>query len=77
MNLLFEACGWAGPSWLKLSDEVRALLPVVSTKDRCLENGALIAESELSEPGREALARLRRTAYYLMRDSGGTLPAAE
>lgn len=77
MNLLFEACGWAGPSWLKLSEEVRAMLPVVSTKDRCLENGALIAESELSEPGREALARLRRTAYYLMRDSGGALPAAE
>ena len=76
MNVLFEACGWKGPSFLKLSERARDLLPVVSTKDRFLENGALVPESELSLRARQALAELRYAQFYLMRDSGGALPAA-
>lgn len=76
MNLLFEACGWEGPSFLKLSEEVRALLPVVSTKDRYLQNGVLVPGSELTAEARQALTELQYAQYYLMRDSGGELPAA-
>ena len=76
MDLLFEECGWKGPSWLKLSQEVRALLPVVSTKDRYLQEGVLVSGSELTDEARQALTALRYVQYYLMRDSGGALPAA-
>ena len=76
MNLLFEACGWEGPSFLKLSEEVRALLPVVSTRDRYLQNGVLVPGGELTAEARQALTKLQYAQYYLMRDSGGALPAA-
>ena len=76
MDLLFETCGWEGPSFLKLSEEVRALLPVVSTKDRYLQNGVLVPGSELTAEARQALTKLQYAQYYLMRDSAGALPAA-
>lgn len=76
MNILFARCGWEGPSFLKLSNEVLERLPIVSSKDRYLENGALVPWAELSEPSRALYQKLRCAEFYLMRDSGGTLPAA-
>ena len=61
MNLVFEECGWEGPSFLKLSEELRALLPVVSTKDRYLQNGVLVPDTELTVEARQALTKLRRS----------------
>ena len=76
MNVLFEACGWEGPSFLKLSDTVRGVLPVVSSNGRFLENGRLVSEAEISEAAQGAYRELRFAEYYLMRDSKGNLPAA-
>ena len=76
MNELFDRCGWAGPSYRKLSSEVRALLPVVSSKDRYLEKGVLVTAAQLSEQSRSLLNAFRCVQYYLSRDSEGRLPAA-
>lgn len=75
MNVLFELCGWEGPSYMKLSDQVMFLLPVVSSKDCYLENGRLIAGTEMSEQARDAYRQMLWAQYYLMRDSGGALPS--
>lgn len=74
MNLLFEQCGWAGPSYLKLSNEVRAALPVVTIHDRFLVEGALVTEATLSEKQKNLLEQMRRVQFYLAQDSGGSLP---
>ncbi len=76
MNELFDACGWEGPSYQKLSDRVRAMLPVVSTKNRFLQNGVLVSGSELTAEEKQALQEMQYAQYYLARDSGGRLPAA-
>lgn len=74
MNVLFEQCGWEGPSYMKLTDEVRELIPIVSSNDIFSENQALLTEAELSEKATEAIASMRRTQYYLAQDADGTLP---
>lgn len=77
MNVLFERCGWKGPSFLKLSEALRSVLPVVSTKGRCMKDGALVPEAELPQEDQALLQKLRWAQFYLMRDSGGALPAAQ
>lgn len=76
MNLLFEHCGWKGPSFLKLSEEVRARLPVVSSGGMYYEDGALIAGWQLTEADQELVRKMHWAQFYLSRDSGGDLPAA-
>ena len=75
MNELFKLCGWEGPSFLKLSNEVRGIIPVLTSTGRLVENGKLISEKKLSEEGNAAREKLRYAQFYLMRDSGGVLPA--
>ena len=77
MNVLFDACGWAGPSYRKLSDRVRELLPVVSTKDRYLQNGVLVSDEQLTAKEKQVLQEMEFAQFYLSRDSGGSLPAAD
>ncbi|MBQ6823558.1 MAG: sulfatase-like hydrolase/transferase [Clostridia bacterium] len=74
MNLLFEQCGWEGPSYLKMSNEIKAELPVVTTNDRYLVDGALVPTSSLTEEQKAMLEKMRRVQFYLSRDSGGKLP---
>ncbi|MBQ8893774.1 MAG: hypothetical protein IJ043_05120 [Clostridia bacterium] len=74
MNVLFEQCGWEGPSYLKLSDQVMAALPVVTTNDRYLVDEGLVPYSGLSEEQKELLAQMKITQFYLAQDSGGKLP---
>ena len=64
-DVLFQRCGWAGPSFLKLSRRAMAVLPVVSSNDRFLDEGKLVSESELSLLARGELSKLRIAAYYL------------
>lgn len=74
MNVLFDRCGWEGPSYQKLTDEVMAQLPVVFIWDRYLENGSYVQEEALSPESRALLQRLRNAQYYLANQSGGKLP---
>ncbi len=75
MNVLFEQCGWAGPSYMKYTDTLRAALPVISTHDWYGVPGALRGWDALDEATQAQLRELRCVQYYLGRDSGGTLPA--
>ncbi|MDO4173598.1 MAG: LTA synthase family protein [Eubacteriales bacterium] len=74
MNVVFELCGWEGPSYMKLTDEVRELTPIVSSNDIFWEKEALVTENELSKTAKEAVTCMRQVQYYLAQDAGGELP---
>ena len=74
MNVLFDQCGWEGPSYTKLTDEVMAALPVVTINDHFLCNGTFVSESELSSIRAELLQKMRCAQFYLAEDSNGQLP---
>lgn len=74
MNVLFEQCGWEGPSYMKLTDEVMSSIPVVTINDRFLVNGTFVSESELSSDEKELLQKMRFAQFYLAEYSEGMLP---
>lgn len=74
MNVLFEQCGWAGPSYMKLTNQVMEAMPVVTTNDSFLVDGALVTEDQLSVANKALLSRMRQTQFYLAQDAGGKLP---
>ena len=65
MNVLFEQCGWAGPSYLKYTDALRRVLPVVSTHDWYGVPGALQGWDMLDEAVQAQLRELWCVQYYL------------
>ena len=69
MNVLFNSCGFEGPSYLKLSNEVMEKMPVVSSKGRYMQNGVLVSEAELSRENASLLNKFRKAQYYLSKDS--------
>ena len=77
MNLLFEQCGWDGPSYLKLSNEVLNASPIVSELGWYSKDGELVSWSELAEESRQKIDQLRCAQYYLARESGGILPSKQ
>lgn len=74
MNVLFEQCGWEGPSYQKLTDEVMAQMPVVHTTNRYQVNGAVVEESDLSAENTRLLQNLRNVQFYLAQDAKAALP---
>lgn len=74
MNVLFERCGWAGPSYMKLTNEVMEALPIQTTTGYFREHEGLVSEAELSEQAEKLLNKMRNVQYYLTRESGGELP---
>ena len=72
MNLLFEQCGWSGPGWLKLTNEVRSVLPVIHTTGQYLTDGTLT--DTLTEQQQALLETMTHTQYYLTQDAGGIHP---
>ena len=62
MNVLFEQLGWDGPGFMKLTNEVKAQLPVLHTTRR---NQA--EQKTISAP-------MIHTQYYLAMDAGGVHP---
>lgn len=68
MNVLFRECGWEGPSYLKLSNEVMNKTPVVTTNDRVLQHGDLLPEKLLDYRNRNLLLKFRKAQYYLSHD---------
>ena len=75
MNVLFEQCGWDGPSYQKLTDEVMAATPIVSELGWYSKDGELVSRDDLSEAAQQCIVQLRHAQYYLARESGGVLPA--
>ena len=67
MNVLFDQCGWAGPGYMKLTDEVMAQLPVLHTTRR-----SLIAT--LPQDQQTLAEQMTHAQYYLAMDAGGVHP---
>ena len=62
MNVLFEQLGWEGPGFMKLTNEVKAQLPVLHTTRR-------------DQPEQKTIsAPMVYTQYYLAMDAGGMHP---
>lgn len=74
MNELFEQCGWEGPSYMKLTDDVRKELPVITSRDIYKENGELITGKEMSSESEKLLDMLKMTQFYLARDAKAEIP---
>lgn len=68
MNLLFEQCGWQGPAYMKLTDEVLLEMPVIFVKNKYLVDGELINKDELSETDKTLLNKMDQVQYYLGND---------
>lgn len=67
MNELFDLVGWDGPSYCKMTGELKKTLPVVHTSGRFMEDGALV--SEISKEAQEMLSDNKKAMYYLRKDS--------
>lgn len=77
MNVLFEQCGWEGPSYMKLTNEVKARTPIVSSNNIFLENQNLVTQDALLDEAKELIASMRRAQYYLEQDADGVLPESD
>ena len=60
MNVLFEQCGWEGPGYMKLTDEVMARHPILHT-----------TQMDLTDPLTQQMIHAQ---YYLAMDAGGIHP---
>lgn len=74
MNVLFDKCGWEGPSYQKLTDEVMAAMPIVHTTNRYQIDGTMVEEASLSPENTDLLQKLRNAQFYLAQDAAAKLP---
>lgn len=74
MNVLFEQCGWEGPSYQKLTDEVMARMPIVHSTNRFQIDGNIIGEADLPTDAAQLLGNLRNAQFYLAQDAHALLP---
>jgi len=72
MNVLFDQCGWEGPGYTALTNEVMAATPLLHTTGRYLTDGiltdALTGEQQL------LVEQMTHAQYYLAQDAGGVHP---
>lgn len=68
MNVLFDLCDWEGPAYKKLTDQVMAQLPVITTNGRYMETDTLIDEESLSDTAAKLLSDMDIARFYLTRD---------
>ena len=72
MNVLFEQCGWEGPGYQKLTDEVMAQTAVLHTSGQ-YQSGSGLTDT-LTAPQQTAVDRMTQVQYYLAMDAGGEHP---
>lgn len=72
MNVLFEQCGWEGPGYTKLTDEVMSATPLIHATRRYLTNGVLT--DTLTDEQTLLVDQMARVQYYLAQDAGGVHP---
>ena len=73
MAELFEQCGWEGPAFLQLSQQMRRRVPLVHTSGKFLVDGQLSAS--LPPEDQELLDEFLRAEYF--REQAGHNPAME
>ncbi len=62
MNILFEQCGWGGPSYMKFMNECMEQMPIVSTNSVYSFDGDLV--TTLSSKGKKKLLLLEQMNFY-------------
>ena len=72
MNVLFDLCGWEGPGYTKLANEVMSQIPMLHTTGRYLTDGTLT--DKLTEAQQTLFDRMTAAQYYLAQDAGGVHP---
>lgn len=63
MNELFHQLGWEGSAYMKLTEEVRQTLPVITSNGHYVEKSVLT--ETLSEEGSQALNKLQNAQFYM------------
>ena len=72
MNVLFGQCGWEGPGYTALTDEVMAATPLIHTTGRYVSGGMLT--DSLNEEQQFLVEQMTHAQYYLAQDAGGVHP---
>lgn len=62
MNILFEQCSWEGPAFMQAMNEIREVMPVVSTQNRFVVDGKFCRE--IPEERQEFYSRFLNLQYY-------------
>ncbi|MBR4071219.1 MAG: sulfatase-like hydrolase/transferase [Clostridia bacterium] len=66
MNLLFEQCGWEGPEYMKLANEVMEQFPVITTNKKVVTDNKMIDEEDVED--KTLIDIFRKVQFYLERD---------
>lgn len=74
MNVLFDKCGWDGPGYRKLTSEVMERMPIVHSTGRCLIDGTLVYQKDLTLEDQELLRKMKYAQFYLAQDAKGIHP---
>lgn len=72
MNVLFDQCGWEGPGYTALTDEVMAATPLLHTTKRYMADGVLT--DTLTQEQQLLVDQMTQVQYYLAMDAGGVHP---
>ena len=72
MNVLFDQCGWSGPGYTSLTDEVMAATPLLHSSGRYLAGSVLT--DKLPKEQQLLVDRMACVQYYLAMDAGGVHP---
>ena len=64
MNKVFDINGWGGSRFMKISNELKQYIDIVTYTGQVRQNGELTAYPDSS--GFEALCKLRKVQYYMM-----------
>ena len=67
MNVLFEQCGWEGPGYMKLTNEVMARRPIIHTTQLSLTDDLTQEQLQLTQ-------QMLCAQYYLAMDAGAVHP---
>lgn len=74
MNVVFDQCGWDGPGYLKLTNQVMRQVPVLHTTNRYQIDGDMVEGQDLTEEQSALISRMERAQFYLAQDAGGEHP---
>ncbi len=75
MSMVFDRCGWTGPSWMQFQRTVRAIVPVLHFHDYMLHGDDNLTLSKTDEE-QTAFDEFERIEYYVRR-SKPTVPSSE